>query len=90
MSEAKDPVFTARLKELRRTAGLSQEQLARAAGLTLGGVTKLEQGVTAPTWATVRALAKALGVSCAAFEEAPARGAGPAARGRPRKPGPRR
>ena len=38
------------------------------------GVAKLEQGVREPTWATVQALARALGVDCTAFQE----NAGPA------------
>ena len=58
-----------RLKTLRQTAGLTQEDLARAAGFTTSVVSKIEQGlVKDPGWQTVRALAKALGVSCEAFE----------------------
>ena len=36
------------------------------------GVAKLEQGVRDPSWATVLALASALGVKCTAFDIAPA------------------
>jgi transcriptional regulator with XRE-family HTH domain len=59
--------FAGRLKALRETAGLTQEQLAEAAGLNRYGLAKLEQGVGQPHWPTVLALAKALGVSVAAF-----------------------
>ena len=61
-------VFGVRLKEIRQRAGLSQEDVARAAGVTLGAVSKIETGKVGPTWATATAIAKALGVSVAAFE----------------------
>ena len=75
----------ARLKELRESKGLTQQQLADAAGVKLGGIRDLEQAKNNPTWTTVTlALAAALGVDCAAFTTAPADR--PAAgRGRPRK-----
>ncbi|HVS40137.1 MAG TPA: helix-turn-helix transcriptional regulator [Gemmataceae bacterium] len=83
------PPFAVRLKALREGAGLTQEQLADKAGLHLGAVFKLEQGVREPTWATVQALAHALGVGCAAFEgtgappaDAPKSNLKPPARGR--------
>jgi transcriptional regulator with XRE-family HTH domain len=60
--------FGERLKELREAAGLTQPELAERAGLNRFGIAKLEQGVREPTWATVQALAKALGVRCSAFE----------------------
>jgi transcriptional regulator with XRE-family HTH domain len=61
------PPFAATLKSLRASAGLTQEQLAERAGLHLGAVFKLEQGRREPAWATVQALAAALGVSCEVF-----------------------
>jgi ribosome-binding protein aMBF1 (putative translation factor) len=51
------------LKAARAKAGLTQGELARESGLTLSAVTKLEQGVAEPTWRSVKALARALGVS---------------------------
>jgi transcriptional regulator with XRE-family HTH domain len=56
------------LRELREKAGLSQEQLARRANVTLNTINKLENQRAQPSWATVRKLAMALGVSCQAFE----------------------
>jgi transcriptional regulator with XRE-family HTH domain len=51
-----------RLKELRKAAGLSQMELARASGLSLSIITQLEQGrATDPKLSTLKALAKALG-----------------------------
>jgi transcriptional regulator with XRE-family HTH domain len=64
------PPFAVRLKALREEAGMTQAQLAEASGLHLGAVFKLEQGVRDdPSWSTVRALAKALGTDCTAFDE---------------------
>ena len=82
--------FADRLRDIREAAGLSQAQLAEKAGMHRFGVSKLEQGLRAPSWATVQALAAALGVSCEEFQVA----GEPAARatrkprrrrGRPRK-----
>jgi transcriptional regulator with XRE-family HTH domain len=61
--------FKDRLKSLRLQARLTQEGLARAAGITTSAVSKLEQGDAKPTWDTVRQLARALGVSVEAFED---------------------
>jgi transcriptional regulator with XRE-family HTH domain len=77
--------FAAKLKRLRETAGLTQNELAERAGMNPFGVAKLEQGARKPTWATVQALAAALGVSCEAFTSPPATDE-PRERGRPPKP----
>jgi transcriptional regulator with XRE-family HTH domain len=51
-----------------------------------GGIRDLEQGRRKPSWETVLALAKALGVDCTAFTIEPAaEAAAPRSRGRPRK-----
>src|SRR5436305_1708171 len=63
------PAFAIKLKALRESAGLTQEELAQKAGLHVGAVFKLEQGRREPTWATVQTLCKALGVNCQAFED---------------------
>jgi transcriptional regulator with XRE-family HTH domain len=63
------PAFAVKLKALRETAGITQEQLALRAGLHLGAIFKLEQGRREPTWATVQTLARALGVNCLAFAD---------------------
>ena len=65
--------FAERLKALRESAHLTQPELAARAGMNRFGIAKLEQGVREPSWATVQALARALGVSILAFtDEAPA------------------
>jgi XRE family transcriptional regulator, regulator of sulfur utilization len=60
-------VFGARLKAVREEAGLSQKALAEKAGLVTSAIGHLEQGLRKPTWETVLALTKALGVPCTAF-----------------------
>ena len=60
--------FGTRLKELRQRASMSQEDVARAAGVSLSAITKIEGNKVEPSWPTVRAIAKALGVSVAEFE----------------------
>src|SRR5215475_11659612 len=77
--------FASRLKSLREQAGLSQAELAQCAGMNRFGVAKLEQGVREPSWATVQALARALGVEVGEFvvaDDPP-----PAKDKRPRKAG---
>ncbi len=63
--------FAARLRELRESAGLTQEALAIKAGLSRDGVAHLEQGRRSPSWKTVQALASALGVESGAFTTTP-------------------
>jgi transcriptional regulator with XRE-family HTH domain len=53
-----------RLRALRDAAGLTQQQLATAAKLSISVVAQIEQGKTDdPRLSTLRALAKVLGVS---------------------------
>lgn len=44
-----DTSIADRLTQLRRSRGLTQEQLAEAAGISVGVIRKLEQGGTART-----------------------------------------
>ena len=77
--------FPGRLRELREAAGLTQRDLADKIGVHVDAVARWEQGRREPSWATVLALAVALGVDCMAFTAPPAEGAEPRGRGRPRK-----
>jgi transcriptional regulator with XRE-family HTH domain len=45
----------------RQRLGLSQRSLARRAGTTQAAVSRIERGLTTPTWDTVQALLLALG-----------------------------
>jgi transcriptional regulator with XRE-family HTH domain len=47
--------------ERRRDLGLSQSSLAVRAGTTQAAVSRIERGLTTPTWETVRALLLAMG-----------------------------
>jgi transcriptional regulator with XRE-family HTH domain len=83
-----EDTFGARLKQLRAQAGLTQQELADRAGLHKQSVSRLEQDEYSPTWPTVQALAKALGVNSLAFEgtvEPSPKTKQPARRGRPPK-----
>lgn len=84
-----EETFGARLKKLRIEAGLTQQALADMTGMHRFGVAKLERDEYGPSWATVQALAKALGISCTAFEgtvePSEESKAQPGKRGRPRK-----
>lgn len=52
-----------RIRELRLARKLTQEQVARAADLGGSHLAKIEQGgIVDPSWSTVCAIAKALGV----------------------------
>jgi transcriptional regulator with XRE-family HTH domain len=57
-------VLARRVKQLRETAGLSQQALATRAGLSISAVFQIEQGSkNDPRVSTVKALADALGVA---------------------------
>jgi transcriptional regulator with XRE-family HTH domain len=55
------------VRELRKWRGLSQEQLADAAGVSQSYIAGIEKGRRAGTLATLRAIAAALGVSVENF-----------------------
>jgi transcriptional regulator with XRE-family HTH domain len=55
--------FARRLKELRQSAGLTQQELATRAGVSISSLTQIEQGKTTdPRLSTVTDLAWALGI----------------------------
>jgi transcriptional regulator with XRE-family HTH domain len=54
--------FAKRLKELREQRGLTQEELAKASGLSISFIRAIEQGVNAPSFESIEFLAKALAV----------------------------
>jgi len=49
------------IRQRRLDLGLSQRSLARRAGATQAAVSRIERGLTTPTWETVRALLLAMG-----------------------------
>jgi transcriptional regulator with XRE-family HTH domain len=52
-----------RFKRLRRAAGLSQSQLAKAAGVPIGSLRQWEYGIRTPLLDAAARVAMALGVS---------------------------
>jgi transcriptional regulator with XRE-family HTH domain len=77
--------FAARLREMREEKGITQEELAVKAGVSLDAVTRWERGVAEPGWTKLVALADALEVSLEAFRQPPTGGVPPRKRGRPKK-----
>lgn len=70
MSKTAADVFGAALRRRRIAAGLSQEELAERAGLSVRGISDLERGArTTPRLATLRMLADALGLDDAGRAE---------------------
>lgn len=82
-------MFGARLKQIREGRGVSQQQLADAAGVSLRAVSHWEQGLRSPSWDAVQAVCRALDVDCTVFQDGAGEPAGPTPatrpRGRPRK-----
>lgn len=58
-----DAALALAIRELREQQGISQESVAHASGLTLSSYGRIERGLANPTWLTVVAIARALGVS---------------------------
>src|SRR5262249_6743169 len=88
MAKKKSSSFGSKLKGFRERAGLTLEQLAQKAGMHKFGIAKLERGEREPSWASVQAIADALGIPLEDFkngdveeEQPPA----PKPKGRPRK-----
>lgn len=54
-------MFPTRLKELRQQAGMTQQSLATAAGLSISAVREYEQGLKEPVLSNAARLAAALG-----------------------------
>ncbi len=55
--------FGKHLKKLRMESGMSQEELANNAEVSLPQITRIERGTINPTICTIKALAIGLGVS---------------------------
>lgn len=80
MSVVAEMTLAEKLYELRSARGLTQQQLATRAGLTVSTVAKIEYGgMKNPAWSTMRALARALAVSLEElnYPVGPGRGRGP-------------
>jgi transcriptional regulator with XRE-family HTH domain len=56
-----------RVKMIRKTAKLTQEQLAEKAGLSVEFISRMERGTTQPSFKTISSLAAVLNVSAKDF-----------------------
>ena len=56
-----------RVRECRQDLGLTMEQFAEKAGLSIGMLSKVENGQTSPSFSTMTSLANAAGVPFTAF-----------------------
>jgi transcriptional regulator with XRE-family HTH domain len=57
------PALGAAIRKLRTKSGATQQGVAEGAGITVAHLSKIERGLTNPTWGTVKALSNALEVS---------------------------
>jgi transcriptional regulator with XRE-family HTH domain len=64
-----DVSFGRRLATIRRGKGMTQEALARAAGLSTSAVAKIENAGIDPSWSTVCKIADVLNVSLDDFRD---------------------
>jgi len=58
-----DPDLGLALRQLRDERKMTQESVSHAADLTLGAYGRIERSEVAPSWPTVRAIARGLGIS---------------------------
>ena len=57
------------IREVRNAREVTQQDTAQAAGITVAHLSKIERGLTNPTWGTVKAITHALGVTIAEIAE---------------------
>jgi transcriptional regulator with XRE-family HTH domain len=62
-SDQPQPALGKAIRQLREGRGLTQEDLAQEAGVTVGHMSMIERGHSNPTWATVKSISHGLGVS---------------------------
>ncbi|GAB4267412.1 MAG: hypothetical protein Kow0080_09520 [Candidatus Promineifilaceae bacterium] len=54
--------FAKRLKELRQQKGMTQEDLAKATGLSVSFIRAVEQGINSPSFNSLETISSALGL----------------------------
>jgi transcriptional regulator with XRE-family HTH domain len=62
-SDQPQPALGKAIRQLREKQGATQEAVAHDAGITVATLGVIERGLSNPTWATVKGIAAALGVS---------------------------
>jgi predicted transcriptional regulator len=70
-----DPILARVLRQMRHDSGVTQEDVAHQAGITVAALARIERGTTNPRWTTVRRIISALNASLydliTAVEDAP-------------------
>lgn len=69
-SDRPQPALGKAIRQLREKRGLTQESVAHDAGVTTATLGVIERGLSNPTWATLQAIASALGASMVELSEA--------------------
>lgn len=64
-SDRPQPALGEAIRQLRQKRGVTQKALGSGAGITGRTLSLIERGHANPTWATIRDIAAALGVSVA-------------------------
>lgn len=64
-SDQPQPALGQAIRQLREERDMTQEALAQEASVTVGHMSMIERGHSNPTWATVKAIAVALGSTTA-------------------------
>lgn len=62
-SDKPQPALGKAIRQLREEKGLTQEAVAHDAGITTATLGVIERGLSNPTWATLKGIVAALGVS---------------------------
>lgn len=62
-SDQPQPALGKAIRQLREKQGLTQEAVAHDAGITTATLGVIERGHSNPTWATLKGIAAALGIS---------------------------
>lgn len=71
-SDQPQPALGKAIRELREKRGATQEAIAHDASITTATLGVIERGLSNPTWATLKRIAKALGVSMVELAQATA------------------
>jgi len=69
-SSRPQPALGTAIRVLREKKGVTQESVADSAGIAIPTLSHIEAGHANPTWATVRDIATALGVSISQLAKA--------------------
>ena len=62
-----DPTVAIVLRRFRVQRGISQESLAFRSGVRIASLSRMERGVTSPSWANVQAVARAMDLTLSEF-----------------------